>query len=89
MKKLVSRCSVLLASCVLAVACSSTKEAAPAARGMAPTVCVVSGEPIDASVEAVMYNDAKLGFCCDKCKMKWNKLDDAGKKDVYTKATTK
>lgn len=89
MKKLLSSCSALLAVCVLAVACSSNKEAAPASRGVGLTACVMSGEPIDAGVEAAMYNGAKVGFCCDKCKMKWEKLDDAGKKAAYTKATTK
>lgn len=56
---------------------------------MAPAACVMSGEPIDEGVKADTYNGVKVGFCCDKCKAKWEKLDDAGKKAAYTKATTK
>lgn len=54
------------------------KKAAPG--GLVANTCVMSGEALDASSPTADFNGSKVGFCCDKCLAKWNKLDDAGKK---------
>jgi len=62
----------------LLAGCASNKGPAPA--GLMRDKCVMSGEPLDAESPVVAYQGGKLGFCCDKCIAKWEKLDDAGKK---------
>ena len=74
--KNILRASLVLLSITL-VGCVSPQGAAN--QPMLNTVCIVSGEPIDAGVTAD-YMGGKVGFCCDKCLDKWNKMDDAGKK---------
>jgi hypothetical protein len=77
----------LVASFVVFAACSSTS-AAPAPAGTA-SVCVMSGEALDANSPTADYHGAKVGFCCDKCQAKWNGLDDAGKKTAFDKMSAK
>lgn len=50
--------------------------------------CVMTGEPVDASC-TVDYMGGKLAFCCDKCKTKWNAMDEATKKKTYEAASAK
>ncbi|GAB6283381.1 MAG: hypothetical protein STSR0008_21460 [Ignavibacterium sp.] len=37
------------------------------------TVCPVTGEEVDPSVETVEYNGKDYGFCCSRCVSKFNK----------------
>lgn len=37
------------------------------------TVCPVTGEEVDPSVETVEYNGKNYGFCCSRCVSKFNK----------------
>jgi hypothetical protein len=61
--------------------CAQQKEhAAPA---LLSSVCVMSGEALDAGCPTSDYMGAKVGFCCEKCQAKWNKLDDAGRKQTF------
>ena len=81
------RTVTLAASFVAFAACSGTKAAAaPAA---AASVCVMSGEPTDASSPSAAYAGGKVTFCCDKCQAKWTALDDAGKKAAFDKMSAK
>lgn len=85
--KNVLRTVSLVASLVVFAACSSSKAAAVPAG--AASVCVMSGEALDASSPTADYQGHKVGFCCDNCAAKWNKLDDAGKKAQFDKMSAK
>lgn len=87
MKKL-SFCSIAFVAAFFLGGCAQQKETAPAGNGMVANVCVVSGETLDASSPTADFQGAKVGFCCDKCLAKWNKLDDAAKKAAVAKVTT-
>ena len=58
--------------------CAQQKEAA--APAMLNNVCVVSGEPLDADSPTSDYMGGKVGFCCQKCQAKWDKMDDGARK---------
>ncbi len=55
--------------------------------GMVNSVCVISGEALDANSPTLDYMGQKVGFCCDKCEAKWAKMDDAARKAALAKAT--
>lgn len=63
--------------------CAQQKETA--APGTMNSVCVISGEPIDADSPTSDYMGGKVAFCCEKCQTKWSKLDDAGRKMAVDK----
>jgi hypothetical protein len=79
MKNLLRTAAIVLAFS-FASGCKATadKNAAPAA--MINSVCLISGEALDASSPTVDYMGGKVGFCCDNCVGKWNKMTDAQKK---------
>lgn len=79
MKNLLRSVSVA-ASLFVVAACSGTQ---PAAASGSASVCVMSGESLDASSPTADYMGQKVGFCCDKCQAKWVALDDAGKKAKF------
>lgn len=85
--KNVLRLGVLFLAASLFSGCAQHKHDAPA--GLLLDKCVMSGEPLDAKSPTVAYNSGKIGFCCDKCQAKWEKLDDAGKKAAFAKASQK
>jgi hypothetical protein len=66
---------------VLSTGCAAT-DAAPAAS--APTVCVISGEDADGGPTAD-FNGQTVGFCCNNCKRKWDKMDDAARRAAIAK----
>lgn len=41
--------------------------------------CPVSGEPLPANATTVSYQGKTVGFCCDHCPAKWDKMSDAEK----------
>lgn len=41
--------------------------------------CPVSGEAVPANATTVSYQGKTVGFCCDHCVDKWNKMSDAEK----------
>jgi hypothetical protein len=52
------------------------------------TMCVVNPhDEVDPSVTAD-YKGQKVGFCCSKCKAKWDKMSDADKAAMFKAATT-
>lgn len=67
--------------------CAQHKDTAPAPTGLLCPVCVMSGEPVDPAVTSA-YAGGKVGFCCEKCQGKWDKLSDADKKATLAKATS-
>lgn len=78
-----TRIVVAFAALSLLFGCAQQKEtAAPATLN---SVCVVSGEPIDADSPTSDYMGGKVAFCCEKCQRKWNGLSDADKKAAYDK----
>ena len=82
MKKLLLTCIAFAALSLLA-GCAQQKESAPADTGLLCNVCVMTGEAIDASSPTSAYNSGKVGFCCEKCQTKWNRLDDAARKQAF------
>jgi hypothetical protein len=72
-------CASLLAGC-------ANPKPAPESHHLLRQTCVISHEPLDADSPTVDYMDGQIGFCCNKCLAKWNKLDDAGKKKAFDEA---
>lgn len=75
------RISVVLAALAPFPACAAP--AGAAGQPLLNKVCVVSGEELAADAPTADYRGGKLGFCCEKCLAKWNKLDDAGKQAAF------
>ena len=81
-----------VAAVALAVSLLSGCKSAPAAPKAAATlnsVCLMTGEALDASSPTADYNGGKVGFCCNNCLAKWNKMDDAAKKTAFEAKTKK
>jgi hypothetical protein len=81
-----ARVVVAFAALSLFGGCAQQKEHANPT-GMVNSVCVISGEALDAGCPTVDYMGNKVGFCCDKCVAKWNKMDDAAHKAAMAKIT--
>lgn len=77
--------TVLLSATLLLSACASHEKPAPA-MGMMNTTCPFSGEALNAKSPTAEYQGKKIGFCCNKCLAKFNKMDDAGKAAEAAKA---
>lgn len=76
-----ARVTVVFLALSLFGGCAQQQEhAAPA---LLSSVCVMSGEALDAGCPTSDYMGGKVGFCCDKCQAKWNKLDDAGRQQTF------
>jgi hypothetical protein len=82
-----ARIALSLVTVSLLAGCAQQQANAPS--GLLRQQCIMSNEPLDADSPTVDYMGGKLGFCCDKCLGKWNKLDDAGKKDAFEKSAAK
>ena len=81
------RTSLVLLSLALATSCAANKNAAP--QPLLNTVCLVSGEALEAGNPTADYMGGKIGFCCKDCIAKWNALDAAGKKAAFDARTKK
>ena len=77
MKNLLCAAAAFLAVSLLS-GCAATDNNTAAATPVA-SVCVMSGEALNADSPSVDFQGQKVGFCCEKCLGSWNKLDDAGK----------
>lgn len=69
---------VAVAAALLFAACAGTTNTPPVSATI-NTQCLVSGEALDASSPTVDYMGKKVGFCCNNCIAKWDKLSDADK----------
>ena len=49
-----------------------------------PMVCVISGEDAEGGPTAA-FQGQTVAFCCKRCKAKWDKMDDAGRKQAVAK----
>jgi hypothetical protein len=79
----------LLTATLLLGACASEKAApaAPAASmGVINTTCPISGEALEGKYPSVQFQGKKVGFCCNKCIAKFEKLDDTAKAADVAKA---
>jgi hypothetical protein len=81
-----ARVAVAFAALSLFGGCAQQKQDAKS-DGMINSVCVVSGEALDADSPTVDYMGNKVGFCCDKCVAKWEKMDDSARKAAMAKVT--
>lgn len=82
MKNLLRAAAALLAVSFLSgCAANESKNAAPAP--LLNSICIVSGESLNAESPTSDYMNGKVGFCCTKCKAKFDGLDDAGKKTMF------
>ena len=53
------------------------------------TMCAVNpNDPVDPAVASAEWKGQKIGFCCNGCVPKWNKMTDA-QKDAAVAAVTK
>ena len=80
--------AALTAAAALALflgACSSTTKTDSASMGMVNKTCPYSGEPASADHTAD-YKGEKVGFCCNGCVNRFNKLDDSAKDAMISKA---
>ena len=50
----------------------------------APKVCVISGEDATGGPTAA-FDGRTVGFCCKRCKAKWDKMDDDARKKAIAK----
>ena len=50
----------------------------------APMLCVISGEDAEGGPTAT-FGGQTVAFCCKRCKAKWDKMDDAGRKQAIAK----
>jgi len=76
-----ARVAVLFLTLSLLGGCAQQKDhAAPA---LLSSVCVMTGEALDADCPTSDYMGGKVGFCCEKCQTKWNRLDDAARKQAF------
>jgi transposase-like protein len=66
-------------------ACSSTSKTDGASMGMVNETCPYSGNKASADY-TVDYKGSKVGFCCKGCQARFNKLDDAAKDALLSKA---
>jgi hypothetical protein len=49
-----------------------------------PMVCVISGEDAEGGPTAT-FGGQTVGFCCKRCKAKWDKMDDDARKQAIAK----
>lgn len=64
--------------------CKDQASAAPA--GFLNATCPMSGEALTADSAAVSYKDGKVGFCCQGCADKFEKMSDADKANTLAHA---
>lgn len=64
--------------------CKDQASAAPA--GFMNASCPMSGESLTADSAAVAYKDGKVGFCCQGCADKFEKMSDADKAKTLANA---
>jgi hypothetical protein len=74
--KILKRLAVPVMGALLLAGCANQndKAAMPAAE-----VCIMSGEPVDADSPSSEFMGQTVLFCCDRCKGKFDGMDDAGK----------
>ena len=49
-----------------------------------PSVCIITGEDATGGPTAE-FMDQTVGFCCDRCKSKWDAMDAGAKKAALDK----
>ena len=79
--KLLNRLFVPALAAALLAGCAGQKEngAQPAVQ----EVCIVSGEPVDADSPSSEYMGQTVRFCCNKCKRRWDGMEDDAKKAKF------
>lgn len=77
------RVAVALFALSLLSGCAQQKEQTTPA--LLSSVCVLTGEALDADSPTSDYMGGKVGFCCEKCQRKWTSLDDAGRTAAFAK----
>ncbi|MHC4812922.1 MAG: hypothetical protein ACYTGW_03825 [Planctomycetota bacterium] len=78
--------SMCLVAMLALVGCQSTPQHDHGAHASAVVNqnCPIMGGPVDTSGATVSYQGHTIGFCCDGCAPKWNKLP-AAEKDEHLK----
>ena len=92
--------AALFLACALAGGCASTKNTAdhdeekcgevkPGIITSVNTMCaVVQNDPVNPAVQTVEWKGQKVGFCCNGCVPRWNKMS-AEQKDASLAAAMK
>ncbi len=79
--KICTKLFVAAFAAVLFTGCTTTE--GTAATG-APTLCVISGEDAEGGPTAE-FDGQTVGFCCNNCKRKWDKMDDGARREAIAK----
>lgn len=75
---MLKRLVVPMVGAFLLVGCANQKDMeAPMA---VDEVCIISGEPVDADSPTSEFMGHTVRFCCDRCKGKFDAMDDEAKK---------
>lgn len=83
-----------LAAALMLVGCATTRESESQCRAVKPgvvtsvnTLCVmVNEDPVDPAVKTITFKGQEVGFCCQGCVPKWEKLTDDQKAAALAKA---
>ena len=71
----------LLVAAFALVGCNKETKTTSASTNMGAmnTTCPFSGRPVDANANTVSYKGQAVGFCCNGCSGKFDKMSDAEK----------
>jgi len=71
----------LIAAALALTGCNKDQKAAHTNTNMGAmnTKCPISGGPVSANAGTVSYKGQAVGFCCDGCVGKFDKMSDADK----------
>ncbi len=81
--------AIALVAGTLALTGCKCADKAPAAAGMVNSKCPISGEPCSDSKVTCDFKGAQVGFCCSKCKAKFEAMTDADKQAAFSKVSGK
>ncbi len=95
-KSLLKITPVLVAASLL-VGCATHQESEEYCKSVKPgevksvnTMCaIVNDDPVDPAVKTVTFRGQEVGFCCQGCVPKWEKLTDDQKAEALAKALAK
>ena len=99
MKVAISALLLALGLMVFSIGCNSGSKAAPVKDQQTKTttdtnvavntVCPIMGGKVDPDIETAQFKGQTVGFCCEGCDEKWNKLTDDEKDQKLAEAKAK
>lgn len=91
MFKSFTKCAPVLVAAALLAGCATNESQCRAVKPgevkSVNTLCVmVNEDPVDPAVKTATFKGQEIGFCCQGCKPKWEKLSDDQKSAALAKA---